>query len=280
MKVIIRLINLLILTALAAIAVDIFYNSISLHYAPLEASSMVQPEIAHSSSSMDFPRDYYHVIVERDLFKVNQPISQKIEPIVSNLEETSLDIKLWGTVTGTNDLLYAVIEAKGDDNRRRQTLLKEGDRIESAMIEKIMRDKIILNLNGHNQVLILEKFQSKGRSRYPSRAVQGTRTAVRTQRRLIRRAHIDKAAGNIGDLMTQAQFVPHREGMRILSIKPRSIFRRMGLRNGDVLTGVDERSIHSIDDALSIYNGLKNSAELSLQIKRRGRPYNIKYMIR
>ncbi len=280
MKVIIRLINLLILTALAAIAVDIFYDSISLHYATIEASPTVQPEIVHSPSSMDFPSDHYHVIVERDLFKVNQPMSKEAEPIVSNLEETSLDIKLWGTVTGTSNLLYAVIEVKGNDNRRRQTLFKEGDRIESAMIEKIMRDKIILNLNGQNQVLALEKFQSKGRSRYPSRAVQRTRTAMRTQRRLIRRAHIDKAAANIGELTTQAKFVPHREGMRIQSIKPRSIFRRMGLRNGDVLTGVDGRSINSIDDALSIYNGLKNSAELSLQINRRGRPYNIKYAIR
>jgi general secretion pathway protein C len=51
-------------------------------------------------------------------------------------------------------------------------------------------------------------------------------------------------------------------------------------RNGDILTGIDGRSIHSIDDALSLYNGLKNSDGLSLQINRRGRPYAMNYVIR
>jgi general secretion pathway protein C len=90
---------------------------------------------------------------------------------------------------------------------------------------------------------------------------------------------------DMASLMTQVQISPHMEdgvpaGLSLSSIKPNSIFRRMGLRNGDVITGVDGAEISSVDDALKLVDNLKSSSNLSVQLKRRGREKNIEYSIR
>jgi general secretion pathway protein C len=90
---------------------------------------------------------------------------------------------------------------------------------------------------------------------------------------------------DVASLMTQMQVKPHMEdglpaGLALSNIKPNSIFRRMGLRNGDIITGVDGNELSSVDDALKLVDDLKSSSGLSLQLKRRGQEKNIEYSIR
>jgi general secretion pathway protein C len=118
-------------------------------------------------------------------------------------------------------------------------------------------------------------------ARTPARATGG----VRAQRISLRRSYIDQSMTDMASLMTQVQIQPHMEdgvpaGLSLSSIKPNSIFRRMGLRNGDVITGVDGNEITSVDDALKLVDNLKSSSNLSVQLKRRGREKNIEYSIR
>jgi general secretion pathway protein C len=53
----------------------------------------------------------------------------------------------------------------------------------------------------------------------------------------------------------------------------------MGLRSGDVITGVNGSSLVSVDDALKIYENMKSSSNMSIEIKRRGRNRTIDYNI-
>ena len=109
--------------------------------------------------------------------------------------------------------------------------------------------------------------------------------AVRAQRISLRRSYIEQSMTDVASLMTQVQIQPHMEngvpaGLALSSIKPNSIFRRMGLRNGDIISGVDGNEISSVDDALRLVDSLKSASNLSVQLKRRGREKNIEYIIR
>ena len=89
---------------------------------------------------------------------------------------------------------------------------------------------------------------------------------------------------NIGDLMSQATFRPHIQdgqpaGISITRIKPNAIFRRLRLRNGDIITGVNGSPIESVDDALRVFEGLSESSNIQLDIKRRGRQQSLEYRI-
>jgi general secretion pathway protein C len=100
----------------------------------------------------------------------------------------------------------------------------------------------------------------------------------------LRGDQIEKAMENLGELMEQATLRPHIEdgqaaGISITGIKPNAIFRKMRLRNGDVITGVNGNSIDSVEDALKVVEQLSSGSEIQLQIKRRGREQSLDYSI-
>ena len=53
----------------------------------------------------------------------------------------------------------------------------------------------------------------------------------------------------------------------------------MGLRRGDIITGVDGQTIESVDDALALYNRIRTADNVKLEIKRRGQPKILDYNI-
>jgi general secretion pathway protein C len=69
------------------------------------------------------------------------------------------------------------------------------------------------------------------------------------------------------------------DGLTISGVRRGSIFSEMGLRNGDVIVGIDGKKIESVDDALSLYQNLQSASNVQVQIRRRGRLQNIDYQI-
>ena len=233
------------------------------------------------------PVSAYKAVLERNLFdtrSTSQPQPEKVD--VESLEETKLNLKLWGTVSGSSDGDYAVIE---DVKAREQNLYRTGDAIQTATVKEIYREKVVLTVDGKDEVLQMQELKSgKSASRpggQPVRAGSPSTGTVRAQRISLRRSYIDQSMTDMASLMTQVQIKPHVEngvaaGLALSSIKPNSIFRSMGLRNGDVITGVDGAEISSVDDALKLVDNLKSSSNLSVQLKRRGREKSIEYSIR
>ena len=91
---------------------------------------------------------------------------------------------------------------------------------------------------------------------------------------------IDQAIQDVGKLATEIRIQPSEEGLALSNIKPNSIFRRMGLRNGDVLKSVDGQQIRTVDDALRLYESLKSSDNVTVELQRRGGNRTINYNIR
>jgi general secretion pathway protein C len=145
-----------------------------------------------------------------------------------------LNTHLWGTITGKDGTAYAVIESPQPQNRRsEQHLFKEGQKVLNAEIEKVYRDKVVLNLEGEQQVLEMEKYQSRASSRRSIRPMRQPVSLTRT----IRRNEIEESFQNINTIMRQAVIRPRSDGMLVSRIKPGSIFRCLGLRNGDIIQG-------------------------------------------
>jgi general secretion pathway protein C len=98
------------------------------------------------------------------------------------------------------------------------------------------------------------------------------------------RNQVDGAVQNISELMTQINIRPHfvdgqPNGLAVGGIAPDSIFSKMGIRNGDIITGVDGKKIESVDDALKLYESIKSSKNVAIEIKRLGKTEVISYQI-
>ncbi len=284
MKRLLPLINIVLITAISFLSVDTFYK---LFAAQLNTVDRPKPIIADTGiNAAEFkipPLSQYRPIVQRNIFQIHKNHAGAAQEMsIENIKPSERNLKLWGTVVGDDSAsTYAIIEEPGKNSRRREQLLyRNGDTVQGAEITKILREKVILSANGKTEILHIVDPQSSGNVRRTGTAYNPQRQQPIRQRRILRSSQIQKAIGNVDSLMSQANIRPHSEGFQISRIRPSSIFRRMGLRNGDIITAVDSRPINSVSDALDIWQGLTAGGQTSLRIKRRGRTRIIDYRIR
>ena len=269
MKRLFPLVNIVLITAISFLSVDTAYK--------LFAYKLNTPQFQKP------PLSKYNAIVERDIFQTN--ISSDATPeemTVENIKPTEKNLKLWGTVVGNDpSRAYAIIEEPGKKRRQRnQHLYRHDDIVQGAQIKKILREKVILSVNGNNEILHIVEPQSSGKVRRIRNVSNRQRKQPVRQRRVLRSSQIQKALSNIDTLMSQANIRPHADGFKITRIRPSSIFRRMGLRNGDIITAANNQPIDSVSDAMDIWQDLTAGGETSLKIKRRGRTRIFDYRIR
>lgn len=230
----------------------------------------------------------YAVIREKNLFNVSKdkPDDKKIKPPeLEDLEKTQLDLKLWGTVTGPEGQSCAVIERSQTGE---QQLYKKGDSIEQARVKMILRKKVVLSVNGKDEILELEDLvdqshRSANRSSVEKQgAGRGGKPAETTID--IEREDISAALQDVNNLMRQVRIRPYFEngkpgGIQVSSIRSNSIFKDMGLESGDVIKGINGRQIRSVKDAMRFYENLNSSNRIDLQIQRNGKQREIHYRI-
>lgn len=277
------LINLALIALGAYFGAGLFYQIWALHLQPAQLEPIAQAKASTSREPLSKPYAVYRPILQRDLFKTqkaSETPDQEAKINLEDMEETKLQLKLWGTVTGDAQQSYAVIE---DAQKREQNLYRVGDSIQQATLKAILRAKVVLTVNGQDEILAMEELK-QGPSSRPVPAGGGRISAVpgpaRAQRVSLRRNMIDEAIQDVSKLMTEIKIQPHENGLALSQIKPNSIFRRMGLRNGDVLKSVDGQQIRSVDDALKLYESLKSADNVSVELQRRGRDRIINYNIR
>ncbi len=68
-------------------------------------------------------------------------------------------------------------------------------------------------------------------------------------------------------------------GFLVSNIKPGSLFSKLGLRNGDVIKGINGETISSPDQAIELYESLMEGGEVDVEIKRGRRSQNLRYEI-
>jgi general secretion pathway protein C len=229
------------------------------------------------------PFSEYAVISRRNLFGTQEPSDrQRISSDIERLRQTRLKLKLRGTISGTEDTARAVIE---DASGKGQFLVKVGDAIQDAVVVMILKGKIVLQVSGREELLEMDQWTS-GLSPSPpsSNPLTSAQVDDRQQVMSVKRSLIDEAIKDINQLMKQVRIIPNfnqgkPDGLMISGIPQDSFFSQIGLRSGDILSGVDGKAIESVDDALKLYTGMKSASRVKLQLKRGGREEVIDYVI-
>lgn len=282
-------INMMLITLASFLTVHTGYrmatDQLDSFHLPVRSIPKVEQRV-HNNRPLSL--SYYNAIGSRDIFKSGgQTEKQEAAVNVETLKETQLKLKLWGTVTGDREKAYAVIsEQAGNKN---QDLYRIGDTIQNtqAVVKMILREKVVLTINDEDQVLLMEETKSSRMGYGGPAQSRGTERpdAEGTRNISLDRSKIEDALQDINQLMRQIKVRPHftngqPDGLALSSIRRGSIFAEMGLKNGDVIVGVDGNKIESVDDALKFYESISSASSLNLDIKRRGREQTIDYTIR
>lgn len=250
--------------------------------APCFISRPSDKEIRKTTAVAVHPFSEYAIISRRNLFGTQEPSDrQRISSDIERLRQTRLKLKLRGTISGPEDTACAVIE---DASGKGQFLVKIGDEIQDAVVVMILKGKIVLQVNGREELLEMDPWTSAMTASAPSGPLATTQVDDRQQVISVKRSLIDDAIKDINQLMKQVRIIPNfnqgkPDGLTISGIAQDSFFSQIGLRNGDILSGVDGKAIESVDDALKLYTGMKSASRLKLQLKRGGREEVIDYAI-
>ncbi len=101
----------------------------------------------------------------------------------------------------------------------------------------------------------------------------------------IDRSMLDEQLQDLSKLGTQARVVPNYrngkyEGFKLVGVRPGSLYRAIGVRSGDVIKSINGNAIDSPNKALDLFDKLKNSSHIDLDIERRGQPKQFAYDIK
>ncbi len=284
MKYLFYLINTILITAIAYFCVGIAYkNLVSGTFTPIESSFLktAGKEIRREQVRNLQKKGQYDKIIERNLFKVELEGAKAlpkekidVKPI-KILKPTTLNLVLWGTVTGASEI-FAVIE---DKKARQQFLYEVGDEVQGARLKQILRHKVILNYQGMDQVLEM-KTEDKNiqTSKSSGEAPLHDYATLNTQ-------SIGASINDMGELTKQIKIRPHftqgeSDGLMVYGIKPNSVFMQMGLKNGDIVREINGTPILSPGDVSNFYTQIKETeGDAKLTLFRRGKVKTLFYQV-
>jgi general secretion pathway protein C len=253
-----------------------------------------EPPVSRNRSMGAFHRshslDEYNVVFTRNLFNSNGVIPGEEVGNPQDLGgppvKTSLPFNLIGTMILSDELRsIATIE---DKSASIVYPVRVQDEIPSkARIIKIEPRRVIFvnTASGRREFVDLPDNGDTGAPRITLGSKTGGGAGIEQvapTQFSISRGEIDKAMGNLNNILTQARAVPHFEngapaGYKLFQIVPGSIYQKLGLKDGDVIAGFDGQPANDPSVAFQTLSDLKNRNHLELQVKRDGRSMNFSY---
>ncbi|HFC54292.1 MAG TPA: type II secretion system protein GspC [Gammaproteobacteria bacterium] len=195
--------------------------------------------------------------------------------------DTKLRLTLRGVVAaGDPDLARAIISEPAGEEK----YYALDDKLPGgAVLKEIAADRVILQTRaGRMETLRLpKKFGGSGRSSSPTKVTTRDRRVSDRNRIVPRisaaelRDYRDKMLSNPQELVGLIRTRPVKKGGEIKGFKlfpgrDRALFKRLGLRSGDVIVSVNGMELNDPASGLALLSQLSSATEVSVVLERRG----------
>lgn len=213
---------------------------------------------------------------------VVEPNPEDLEPILSALKGT-----LVGTIVADNPQWSLCVIVETGTNTT--GVYGVGSMVQDEYtVTKIERKKVTLMHGSRLEYLNLEAEAPRLVPAVTKKAEEAPADGVRELapgKYVVAQNEIDSTLTNLNQVAMQARIVPNFEGgkangFKLFSIKPGSIYSKIGLQNGDVVQKINGFEMNSPDKALEIYGKLKDSKHVTIDVNRNGKAMNMDYTIR
>ena len=230
---------------------------------------------------------------------VVEPTTPRVD-LSSAPVHTTLRVKLLGTLVSENMPEWSVASIQDVVTLKTGTYMI-GDRVQGAEVMEIERLRVIVINNGRREFIDGTPGDASGipppvaapvisakaiDTGAPASVALGAGVKQLSDNDYeIPRAEIDKTLANLNDVAMQARIVPAfkdgvAQGFKLFSIRPDSIYSKIGVQNGDVIKRINGFDLNSPEKALEIYSKLKEAGRIDIEIERNGaavrKTYNVK----
>lgn len=229
---------------------------------------------------------------------VQEPTAATAKAVDDNAEpvKSGLRVKLLGTLVAA-DKYWSFASVQDMVTQRSQTYMVT-DRIQGADIIDIQRERVIIINNGRKE--FIDNSPGDGSAPTPaftppppvaantSAPNSGLGSGIRSTSENeyeVPRGEIDKTLANLNEVAMQARIVPafkdgQAQGFKLFSIRPDSIYSKIGVQNGDVIRRINGFDLNSPEKALEVYSKLKEASRIEIEIERNGAPIHKTYNVR
>ena len=238
-------------------------------------------------------RQYVQSIVNRSIFDSSQAgkkSSSISEPVEGDSVQSSLQLTLMATIIATpTQYSVALIQ---DESGGSNTYGIGYDLIGQATITKIEKNRVYFQRNNSDQIEYIEIGGEEAKSDAPKSTKKGTAgedgdvQKVGNNKYVVDQAVLDEILSNPEKLYTQVRVTPHKDqdgnidGYRMTGIRRKSLFYKLGIKNGDIVHNVNGQPLNSLSAAMDAYNSLGNSRDFNFDVTRRKNKQTFEYEVR
>jgi general secretion pathway protein C len=214
--------------------------------------------------------------------------------------KSGLRVKLLGTLV-SSDPSWSFASVQDVTTNKAQTFMV-GDRIQGAEVTDIERERVIILNNNRREYI----DNQPGAGEAPALSTTATVTPppvvaantaptanglgagikqVSDNEYEVQRTEIDRTLSNLNDVAMQARIVPAfkdgvAQGFKLFSIRPDSIYSKIGVQNGDVIRRINGFDLNSPEKALEVYSKLKEANRIDIELERNGSVVRKTYNVR
>lgn len=171
-----------------------------------------------------------------------------------------------------------------------------GDRIRpGVLLAKVERSIVHVNNEGSLQFIelgveppkptakpVATKKKEEEEPKKDSGGIPGAADAIKCENEnscTVNREFIDQLFANPAALTKQARVMPsikdgETKGFKFYGIRPDSLPKLLGMKNGDLLTSVNGTELKSVDQVMGLITKLRRASNLSVTIERKGETIN------
>ncbi len=294
----VNLVFILLVALLAARTVNLFVESALTTVPTGQVSAPTKARAREVLASLNLRRlsELTGVAVPEPEPVVAEPTLPEADPNAAPVK-SGLRVKLLGTLVA-GDKMWSVASIQ-DMSTQRSTSYMVGDPIQGAEVIDIERERVIIFNNGRKEYI--DGNPGDGSGPMPSYAPpppvasapppsndgalgNGIR-ALSDNEYEVPRSEIDKTLANLNQVAMQARIVPafkdgQAQGFKLFSIRPDSIYSKIGVQNGDVIKRINGFELNSPEKALEVYTKLKEASRIEIELERNGSSIRKNYQIR
>ena len=310
------IINVVMLTAMAYLTARLASNVVggkiaAIHTVP---KAKAKQRSAPAQRASNETNTWARTIARRNIFNANPPEEATWEEEEPSEEETpsglvpgptdeckSSDAKVALVMTMVAEPAEWSMAVLRDTANRTSRLVKNEERLEDRVVTAIYRERLVLANGGAYECVDLG-VKGKGKKGAPSwkrgsgdksrssksssdsAAIKEGVTKTGTNSWKIDREMLNEQLEDLNKLARMARVIPHYrdgkpQGFKLVGVRPGSLYSHIGVRSGDVIKSINDEEISSPNKALELFDRLKNSDSIALDVERRGRKTTLEYTI-